>query len=507
MASELEKIIDPNNGSGTHYLSEDALEDDLAGTSAGNLVLMDQYLTVKCRCTGGTADTAANSWNGWITDDTRYIKVLTDPSESYRHNGTYQTGNVYRREISDANFCTEVRESYVRYEGIAFKMSAHDNDDACFKVTAPAAGEVHLSHCVCQGSNAADSDDIMGIFTYNNAAAVTMKVWNNVFYNFANAANTSGMALKFNGHSGDSNFLYHNTIVDNAIGTSRGKGAVTIKNDCWYNNGDDLSGTITGATNVAYDEHGADPGSGGVDLSGTAATAIFAVYGSDDFRILDKTSPLFNAGTNVYADASLAVTDDVEGHDRPSTGNPDIGFDEYIGSYVSGGAVTFPALSPAGIAYEATPPGSWLSGAGVSLAALAAAGTANRIQNFLAGGGVIFAAVEAAGNGYHTPQAGVYLTSAGITFPGLDIAAEASLIKLLMSGGAVTFPALGVDATYATAGGLPLGIVIMPRRRRRPKETSEKPNKRRRKREKLFTRPRGRRIKPHLGAGKGFRLD
>ena len=78
MATEVTKIVDPDGTAGVNcdYTSLAAL---VAGY-AKNLVTADEQLTVKCRCTGGTADGEVTI-NGFTTDATRFIKIWTDPSD------------------------------------------------------------------------------------------------------------------------------------------------------------------------------------------------------------------------------------------------------------------------------------------------------------------------------------------------------------------------------------------------------------------------------------------
>ena len=93
MATEIINIIDPDDGAGTDYLSLNLWqlnEQANISVSTGS----DEQHTAKCRCTGGTADTTNTLIDGWTVEaPDNYIKIWTDPAESYRHNGTYQTGN------------------------------------------------------------------------------------------------------------------------------------------------------------------------------------------------------------------------------------------------------------------------------------------------------------------------------------------------------------------------------------------------------------------------------
>ena len=93
MATEVVSVVDKDNGSGTDYLSLSLWESNEQGDLTG---VRDEIAIAKCRCTGGTADTSV-SIDGWTTSSTQYIKIWTDPAESYRHAGVYpSSGNIYR---------------------------------------------------------------------------------------------------------------------------------------------------------------------------------------------------------------------------------------------------------------------------------------------------------------------------------------------------------------------------------------------------------------------------
>jgi len=123
MATEVIKIVDPDNGSGTNYTSLSAWEAGEQGDLTG---ARDEIAVAKCRCTGGTADTTGLIIEGWTTDSTRYIKIWTDPAESYRHNGKWTTGNKYRLYTSDYWGCIFLNQSPIHIKIIGLQLYAYD---------------------------------------------------------------------------------------------------------------------------------------------------------------------------------------------------------------------------------------------------------------------------------------------------------------------------------------------------------------------------------------------
>jgi hypothetical protein len=116
MATEVVHVVDPDMGSGYDY---DSLYDWEAGEQGDLTGVRNEIAVAKCRCTGGTADSTAVLVDGWTTSATQYVKIWTDPAESYRHDGTYQTGNKYRLALSRADgFLLESTESYTQVIGL-----------------------------------------------------------------------------------------------------------------------------------------------------------------------------------------------------------------------------------------------------------------------------------------------------------------------------------------------------------------------------------------------------
>lgn len=329
-------VVDPDSGAGYNY---DSLYDWEAGEQA-DIDASGTIAVAKCRCTGGTADTTAVTINGWTTSADDYIKIWTDPTESYRHNGTYQTGNKYRLDVTDGNPCCFVQENYVRFEGIQIKLSSATAAGRyvinCNGITS--SNDIRFDKCIInQGGSASysargfgfdDADIILRISNtivmgppttsslLNNAITATVgTAW---VYNSTFIGGTGGRVFRFSGGTCNAKNCY-------AGGASPGA--------CYYF---DISGNLT--TCASADTTGSE-GLQSIALNTTNFTNVTA--GSEDYH-LPSGSALIGVASNLYDDANLPFQDDIDGQDRGGSGASwDIGADEYV---AAGGGVTLPVF-------------------------------------------------------------------------------------------------------------------------------------------------------------------
>lgn len=315
MAEDI-NIIDPDSGAGYNY---DSLSDWEAGEQA-NIDSTGTQAVAKCRCTGGTADTTAVTIDGWTTSADDYIQIWTDPSEGYRHNGTYQTGNKYRLEVSNAGAINN-RESNVRLIGLQIRLVAINNYDQ-WATDHQLGGtvDVRMSHCILRGTGSTGNTNNYHWGVYcRDATGGTYKFWNNYIYDFqASEAAKLAIGIGIN-NSGVTLYAYNNTIKNCHYGLYQNNGTYVAKN-----NG--ISGCTTALRE--YSE-GA--------ISQTTNSTSTPTFGADGIHLDSSDSTWLGNGTNLYDDANLAFQDDIDGQDRGGSGSSwDIGADEYV---VAGGIV------------------------------------------------------------------------------------------------------------------------------------------------------------------------
>jgi hypothetical protein len=318
MATEVVHIIDPDMGSGYDYDSlfdwEAAEQGDLTG-------VRDEIAVAKCRCTGGTADITLLVIDGWTTSATQYIKIWTDPAESYRHSGKYETGNKYRFERNGAaTGAFQLADNYIVLDGLQFIAT---NDADYFITSITANGGYTIKNCIFH-STAATNASLVFLLIDTSHAVANSYIVNNVFDKAV-----IGMYTR-PGLSSARVIIYNNTIYNCGTGI-RSRGAYNIaKNnlvigctDCYLETNE-----FEVADYNAYDE-GTDPGNNGIDLSAYTDAQIFVDVATFDFH-LAASSPAIGVGANLYADAYYAFQTDIDSTDRGGSGASwDVGADEY----------------------------------------------------------------------------------------------------------------------------------------------------------------------------------
>ena len=331
-------VVDPDMGTGYNY---DSLFDWEAGEQA-NIDASGTIAVAKCRCTGGTADTTAVTIDGWTTSSADYIKIWTDTAESYRHNGTYQTGNKYR--IETVHDLIIVAEAYCRFIGIQFSRStasgayqSHINIDTGDASNAP---NILVDSCIFKEAATYTSNIACIYWEYRITSARTEVVVNCLFYH-AGTSNGYNLAIYNRDYAGNF-YFFNNTIINFGVGIFVNNANTTniVRNNLCFACADGYSTNLDTVTNNGYSE-GTDPGTSGVDLSGYAGTDIFVDYTNKDFH-LKSGSPCIGYGLNLYNDATYPFQTDIDGQDRGGAAAAwDIGADEYV---ADGGASIVPIL-------------------------------------------------------------------------------------------------------------------------------------------------------------------
>jgi len=320
MAITVTKVVDPDMGSGYDYDSlydwEAAQQGDLTG-------VRNEIAVAKCRCTGGTADTTAFAINGWTTSAADYIKIWTDTSESYRHNGTYQTGNKYRLEISNAGAISNLEEN-IRFIGLQIRLVTINNSDQyATDHQATGAVDIQMSYCILRGTNDTGSTQNYHWGVYcRSAASGTYKFWNNYIYDFQAVDARWPIGIGSN-NAGITVYAYNNTIKNCYYGLYQNAGSFIAKN-----NG------ISGCTQAIREFSEGD-------ISQTTNSTSTPTFEADGIHLAVGDTTWKGAATNLYNDANLAFQDDIDGQDRGgAAASWDIGADEYVALILHNKTVT-----------------------------------------------------------------------------------------------------------------------------------------------------------------------
>ena len=320
MATTVTHIVDPNSGTGFDY---DSLYDWEAGEQGDLTGVRDEISVAKCRCTGGTADVTGFTIDGWTTSATQYIKIWTDTSESYRHNGTYQTGNKYRLEITDS-YAVYVSVPHVRIDGLVLKLLSSTANREGVRLY---RGGCFLSNSLILGPN--DPDQVyIGVEIYFSAEnAGTCYLWNNIISERAEGWNSA--SIDSNIPTGYTTYVYNCTTISGGYrGIIQTSGSLVCKNCYSYrliDFGDAYTSGVTLTTCASSD----DSGSTGLQNIALNTTNFTNVTGGAENFDLPLGSALIDVGTDTSGDgAPLNFTTDIVARTRGASW--DIGAFEYV---------------------------------------------------------------------------------------------------------------------------------------------------------------------------------
>lgn len=342
MATEVVNIVDPDNGSGTDYTSLSAWEAGEQGDLTG---ARDEIAVAKCRCTGGTADTTSVMIAGWTTDSTRYIKIWTDPSESYRHDGKWNTSKY--RITSNDYFATVNNNNEARIDLWLDGLQIENSRE--YESGAAGAGllsykdyivNITVSNCIIRNTASSPCSG-SGVKVYDAATSGTtyFKCYNNIVYGFSNSSGGAGIYYSV-ANSGATRhaIVYNNTLYGNFYNLSLSPvwTSDTVyfrsKNNLLYaraSGGADFYRTDSAGTWDVESDLSSDATS--LDTNHRNQTVAFVDAANRDLHLSASDTAARGQGTNLSSDSYLPFSTDIDGQSRGSTW--DIGADQYVGAY------------------------------------------------------------------------------------------------------------------------------------------------------------------------------
>jgi hypothetical protein len=329
MAAEVNTYVDPDAtgaGNGTSWTDAYTSLSACEAAEQKDFVSANEYLIINCRSSGGTVDGAVLI-NGSTTDATRYISIVV--SSSNRHTGFWSAAK-YRTTAASGSII-QIFDDFVKIEGVQVEVQ-DTTGGTIYAITTTSEG-TEISDCILRLTGSGGTK--VGFNGGANTAANPAKIWNNIIYDF-----TTGITNTGSGGANDSAYCYNNTVADCTTGFSTGFNDTTIKNNVAFNCTTCYNGTYLAGTNNAFSA-GADPASNGVDVSSKTGAQLFNNYAGNDFRVLDATSSLYDAGSDLSADAVIPFSVDHIETTRPEGSGWDIGANEYI---VPTGGNLYPTL-------------------------------------------------------------------------------------------------------------------------------------------------------------------
>lgn len=338
MATEVVKIVDPGEGEGHDYHSLSLWEAGEQGDLTG---VRDEIAVAKCRATDGDADTTAVVIDGWTTSATQYIKIWTDPSESHRHEGVW-SDSKYRLSLNTGGMIkmsTIGQDNiHLKIDGLQMSIIVDENEDYnnCIYTAYRSNNNFDISNNIFKMSvSSGYSDENRGIYLQSEG---TFRIWNNIFYGIRTGSSQtdSSAAIAINS-SNVTAYIYNNTVIDCDYGFNYVSGSTVVavlKN----NIAQDCTNGYNGSFSAASDYNISDLASDAPGTHSKNETTVTFV-GAADFHLDSTDTAAIGAGENLYANANLAVTTDIDGEARPSSGAFCIGADEYV---TAGGGTVLP---------------------------------------------------------------------------------------------------------------------------------------------------------------------
>ncbi|MDQ1284238.1 MAG: hypothetical protein QG620_586 [Patescibacteria group bacterium] len=284
----------------------------------------------KCRTTTGAADTTAVNISGWTTSAANYIKIWTDPSENYRHQGRWDESKYWLNYTASGtyNYAIDNNEEYVWIDGLQVSISGSPGTEAMGINNGPSSnGNALISNNIVKASLLA------GGVQRGISSPRTSKIWNNQTYSFEDTG------FYFSGYYSATIHSYNNTAVGNGGGfyNYNSGNTVIVKNNLAYNNTDNWNYGSGGTFDGTSTNNLSGPGSDAQIPATNARNGVivhFADEANDDFHLDSADTGARNQGIILYDagdDANLNFTTDIDNEARrDAAGTWDIGADEAI---------------------------------------------------------------------------------------------------------------------------------------------------------------------------------
>ena len=282
-----------------------------------NLVSGNFILNLPCYYDDGPDGTAVTI-DGYTTGADNYIKIYTPNDTSteanavQRHRGKWNEGKYRLTNLFQIN------EENVRIDGL--QISALDN--TVVGTTINTTADLRMSNNIFQVTATAGSNS--GIALGLVAADSVARVWNNIIY-FNDSSKSGDYGINKLAGSGTA-YVYNNTVYNVNSGIAQTAGTVVVKNNIFYNNVVDYSGTFDSSSTHNLSKDGTAPAYGTYYANATVAF-VDVTSGNENFHLIFSDTGARDRGTDQISE--IGFTTDIDGQTRAETW--DIGADEMIG--------------------------------------------------------------------------------------------------------------------------------------------------------------------------------
>ena len=273
-------------------------------------------------CMGTTADATAVVFSGGTWPS---LTIQTDDAESNsRHQGVYSTS--FYHMVVDSATNINISQADITIDGIQIAQPRQDGTDT--RSIFIFGGDTTIKNCIIKHTtNSANTGtNVEGIVSSSNAVK---RIYNNIIYDIQKEGTGTNDGIGIRSFIDSEDYYYHNTVENCDVGMT-GTTSTRYENNLVTNCTTASSGTPHGDSNYNVTD-------GGSIFGSNAVTSASITYdGAEDFHISPASTDA-QVANNLYSDANIAITDDIDDGPRPSTGDVFAGADE-------------PPIAPTGIA-------------------------------------------------------------------------------------------------------------------------------------------------------------
>ena len=286
---------------------------------ATDLTVAEDVHHYHCSSSGGTADGAATV-SGYTTSAAYYVIIEGEGG----NNGVLDTSK-YRILSSNAS-CLILEIQHVHVRLLQTYLSGVNATNQCGIRIASTINsrETRIERCIVGAAyNNTTYNDCDGIQTASAGTGSTY-VWNCVIYGFGARTGARGI---YSYTTNNTIYSYNNTIDKCGTGLYKFAGSIVAKNTIASNCASSCFSSVDGAgTDYNLSSDATAPG----DNSQTEVSPSFVDAAAFNYALTTDDATARENGTDLSADAALAVSGDIIGTARPQGTNWDIGAFECV---------------------------------------------------------------------------------------------------------------------------------------------------------------------------------